>query len=90
MCLVLPSRVVALAGQRAEIELPDGQRTTVDVSVVPELAVGDYVLVDRGLALQVIDAAEAQAILAIYAEYGRLVTAADEAPVHWPTEPARG
>jgi hydrogenase expression/formation protein HypC len=79
MCLVLPSRVVAIAGPRAEIELPDGQRASVDVSLVPEVAVGDYVLVDRGLALRLVDAAEAETILAIYAEYGDLMTAEEEA-----------
>jgi hydrogenase expression/formation protein HypC len=89
MCLVLPSRVVALADRRAEIELPDGQRASVDVSVLPEVDVGDYVLVDRGLALRVIDAAEAETILAMYAEYSDLMTT-EEVPVGWAGEPARG
>jgi hydrogenase assembly chaperone HypC/HupF len=86
---VLPSRVVAVAGQRAEIELPDGQRASVDITIVPDVTVGDYVLVDRGLALRVIDAAEAETILAIYVEYGDLMTS-DEVPVDWASEPARG
>jgi hydrogenase assembly chaperone HypC/HupF len=90
MCLVLPSRIVALDGQRVEIELPDGQRASVDASVVPEVTVGDYVLVDRGLALQIIDAAEAAAILAIYAEYGDLMSGAEEVPVDRAGEPACG
>jgi hydrogenase assembly chaperone HypC/HupF len=70
MCLIVPSRVVALDGQRATIELPDGQHATVDASLVPEVGLGQYVLVDRGLVLEVIDPAEADAILAMYAEIG--------------------
>jgi hypothetical protein len=38
----------------------------------------------------VIDAAEAETILAIYAEYGDLMSEAEMPPLDWATEPARG
>jgi hydrogenase expression/formation protein HypC len=89
MCLVLPSRVLSVLDESAEIELPDGQHARVDVRLVPDVRVGEYVLVDRGLALRVIDAAEAEVILAMYAEMGDLMSEGQELP-EWATEPARG
>jgi hydrogenase expression/formation protein HypC len=72
MCLIVPSRVVRVVGEQAEIELPDGQRATVGLTLVPDVRVGDYVLVDRGLVLKTIDQAEAETILAMYAELAEL------------------
>jgi hydrogenase expression/formation protein HypC len=72
MCLIVPSRVVAVRQQEAEIELPSGQRARVDLTLAPEVRVGDYVLVDRGLVLRRIDQAEAETILAMYAELSEL------------------
>jgi hydrogenase expression/formation protein HypC len=68
MCLIVPSLVVAVRGDQAEIELPDGQRATVGLALAPDVQVGEYVLVDRGLVLKTIDQAEAETILAMYAE----------------------
>jgi hydrogenase assembly chaperone HypC/HupF len=72
MCLIVPSRVVAVRGEQAEIELPDGQRATVGLTLTPDVHVGEYVLVDRGQVLKTIDAAEAEIILAMYAELASL------------------
>ncbi len=77
MCLVLPSRVVALGDGRVEVELADGQRAMVSSELKPDLAVGDYVLVDRGLVIETIAADEAQAILQMYAEIGEMLDAED-------------
>lgn len=78
MCLVLPSRVVAFAGEsQVEVELADGQRATVSSELKPDLAVGDYVLVDRGLVIETIAAEEAEAILQMYAEIGTMLEAED-------------
>jgi hydrogenase assembly chaperone HypC/HupF len=81
MCLVMPSRVLSVSGQQAEIEMPNGVRARVDTTLTPELAVGAYVLVDRGLVLKVIEPAEAEAILAMYAELGDLAEEPEVDPV---------
>ena len=73
MCLILPSRVTALRGSVADVELADGQLTTVSTLVAPGVSVGQYVLVDRGFIIQAISADEAQAILALYDEMNLLV-----------------
>jgi hydrogenase expression/formation protein HypC len=68
MCLALPARVVALhEGSEALIEL-GGVRKTVSVALTPGVAVGDYVIVHVGHAIGVIDAAEAELTLALFAE----------------------
>jgi hydrogenase assembly chaperone HypC/HupF len=72
MCLIVPSRVVAVRAEQAEIELPDGQHATVSLALTPDVRAGDYVLVDRGVVLKRIDQAEAETILAMYAELAEL------------------
>jgi hydrogenase assembly chaperone HypC/HupF len=77
MCLVLPSRVVAVLDGEVEVELADGQRAVVNSELKPDLAVGDYVLVDRGLVIETIPEEDALAILQMYAEIGDMLDAED-------------
>ncbi|MCC6178729.1 MAG: HypC/HybG/HupF family hydrogenase formation chaperone [Chloroflexi bacterium] len=78
MCLVLPARVLAVNGAAADIELYGGMRATVSLAVCPDVEVGQYVLVDRGLVLEVIAPDEAEAILAMYEEIGQMQAVPDE------------
>ncbi len=78
MCLVLPARVVSVSGATAEVLL-HGQQQPVSASteLVPDLRPGDFALVDRGMILRVIEPAEAEAILSIYAEMDQLLEQED-------------
>ncbi len=68
MCLALPARVVArLDGEQAVVEL-DGVRKTISLALVPEAAVGDFVIVHVGHAIGLLDADEAAQTLALMAE----------------------
>jgi hydrogenase expression/formation protein HypC len=90
MCLVLPARVLGVEGQSAEVELYGGMRATASLILRPNAAVGDYVIVDRGMVLEVIEPAEAEALLAMYAEIGDLLAAEEDAMLpDWtrPSEP---
>jgi len=78
MCLVLPATVISVDGDHAEVEQHGGQRATVNCSLRPNIAPGDFVLVDRGLIIEVIEPAEAAAILEMYAEIGKLLDGVDE------------
>jgi hydrogenase assembly chaperone HypC/HupF len=80
MCLIVPSRVVGLTADGVEVELSDGQRALVNGALKPDLAVGDYVLVDRGLVVETLDADEAEAIINMYREIGQLLEAEDALP----------
>lgn len=50
MCLAVPVKVVALDGKMATVSA-DGALREVDVSLVEEVSLGDYVLVHAGFAL---------------------------------------
>ena len=69
MCLGVPGQIAELTpiqeGQLAEAKVRFGGLTrSVCVALVPEVRVGDYVLVHAGLALERIDAEDAERTLA--------------------------
>jgi len=53
-------------------------KKAVSLALVEDVAVGDYVIVHVGFALQKLDAAEAERTLALFAEMGAAVEALDE------------
>ena len=67
MCLAVPTRVLCVEGQQAEVEL-SGVRRRVSVALTPEVRVGDYVLIHAGFAINVLDEQEAQETLALFEE----------------------
>lgn len=70
MCLAIPALVVELLpADMARIEL-DGVRKEISLSLVEDVAVGDYVIVHVGYALQKLDPEEAAQTLALFAELG--------------------
>jgi hydrogenase expression/formation protein HypC len=76
MCQVLPSRVVAvLDASEVEVELADGQHVSASSILTPGLAIGDYVLVDRGMVIERLSAEEAQEIVEVYRQMAELLAA---------------
>lgn len=74
MCLALPARIVALHDDdQASIDL-GGVRKSVSVALTPGVAVGDYVIVHVGHAIGVVDPAEAERSLALFAELAQAAT----------------
>ncbi len=67
MCLAVPTRVLSVTDQQAEVELA-GVRRQVSVALTPEVRVGDYVLIHAGFAINVLDEQEAQETLALFEE----------------------
>ena len=67
MCLALPARVVErLEGEQALVDL-GGVRKPVSLAMVPQAVVGDYVIVHVGFAIGMVDPAEAERTLAMFA-----------------------
>jgi hydrogenase expression/formation protein HypC len=62
MCLAIPMRIVEIDGFRAVAEV-DGVRREARLDLLPEVAVGDYVLVHAGLAIAAVDPADAEETL---------------------------
>lgn len=58
MCLAIPGKVVSITGAVAEIDM-DGTFTKADLSMVPKVKVGDYVIVHAGFVVQIYDEREA-------------------------------
>ena len=70
MCLAIPTCVEELiAGDSAIVNL-GGVRKEISLALVEDVAVGDYVIVHVGFALQKLDPEEAAQTLALFAEIG--------------------
>lgn len=70
MCLAMPTRVVELRdGDMAVVDL-DGVRKEISLALVEDIAVGDYVILHAGYALQKLDIEEAEQTLALFRELG--------------------
>lgn len=67
MCLAVPARVVALPSVGVGVVELDGVRREVSLELVPEVEVGDYVVVHVGYALSRLDVEQAEATLAAFA-----------------------
>jgi len=68
MCLAIPSKVVAINDKMATIDV-SGVRRDISLLLLPEeAAIGDYVLVHAGFAIQRIDPAAAEDALKLIEE----------------------
>ena len=65
MCQAIPRRVLQVHGERVQVDC-DGQPTWVHAVAVPDLEVGEYVVVYAGQALERMEQAEAEELLAFY------------------------
>ncbi|MBF6648906.1 MULTISPECIES: HypC/HybG/HupF family hydrogenase formation chaperone [unclassified Methylobacter] len=71
MCLALPAQIIALDPvTNIATASVDNVRVEVSLALVDDVAVGDYVLVHVGYALNKIDEDEALKTLALFAEAG--------------------
>jgi hydrogenase expression/formation protein HypC len=75
MCLAIPAQVVELReGDNAVVDLA-GVRKEISLSLVEDVAVGDYVIVHVGYALNKLDPEEAERTLALFAQIEAPATA---------------
>jgi len=75
MCLALPAEIVALSNDNdtATVSL-EGVKKEISLALVEDVAVGDFVLIHVGYALNKISPQEAEKTLALMAEAGVLET----------------
>ncbi|MCA1939128.1 MAG: HypC/HybG/HupF family hydrogenase formation chaperone [Dechloromonas sp.] len=82
MCLAIPAQVVELRdGDNAVVDLA-GVRKEISLSLVEGVAVGDYVIVHVGFALNKLDPEEAEQTLKLFAEMGQLTVDGDGLTLH--------
>lgn len=67
MCLAIPVRVIEIRDSTATVEMA-GNRTTADLLLLPNVQIGDYVLVHAGMAIQKFDEDEALKTLELFRE----------------------
>lgn len=77
MCQAIPRPVLHVSGDRAEV-LYDGVPTWVTVHGIPDLAVGEYVVVYAGNALERLAAADAEEMLAFLSGLEQMLAEAVE------------
>jgi hydrogenase expression/formation protein HypC len=58
MCLAVPARIISISENIAVVESL-GVSKEIDITLVPEVKTGDYVIVHAGFAIQLIDEKEA-------------------------------
>ena len=58
MCLAVPAKVITIKDNIATAEL-EGVRVEASLAMLPDVMVGDYILIHAGYALQCIDEQEA-------------------------------
>ncbi len=74
MCLAVPAQIVEITDQEHAIVVMGGVRKAISTALLDAFAVGDYVIVHVGYALNRLDPEEAAATLQLFAE---LAAAAD-------------
>ena len=84
MCLAVPGRIVAISGEDPDLRTGrvnfGGIIKEVSLACVPEAKPGDYVLVHVGMALSIVDEAEAQEVFTYLQAMGELAELAPTPP----------
>jgi hydrogenase expression/formation protein HypC len=76
MCLALPARVVELRSDDLGVIDLGGVRKEISLALLENVAVGDYVIVHVGYALQKLDPDEAEKTLELFAGFDAGMSAA--------------
>lgn len=72
MCLAIPALIEELTTPGNAIVNLSGVRKEISLALINDAAVGDYVIVHVGYALQKLDPEEAQRTLEMFAEMGQI------------------
>jgi len=64
LCLAVPGRIISLEGTGATVDL-SGNTIEVDVSLIEDPSVGDWVIVHAGFALERVDEEAARETIAL-------------------------
>jgi hydrogenase expression/formation protein HypC len=67
MCLAIPMRVTAIVNNRATVEV-GGAEYSANLDLLDDVAIGDYLIIHAGFAIEKLDEAAAQESLAIWRE----------------------
>ncbi|MEA4901111.1 HypC/HybG/HupF family hydrogenase formation chaperone [Desulfitobacterium sp.] len=54
MCLAIPAKVISMDGSIAKVDMMGNERI-VSIDLVPEVQIGEFVLIHAGFAIEIID-----------------------------------
>jgi len=74
MCLAVPMKLTELREEGTGVAELDGNRHEVDLSLVAEPRLGDYLIVHAGFAIEKLDRREADERLALFEELAAMQT----------------
>jgi hydrogenase expression/formation protein HypC len=67
MCLAVPGRIISVQDDTARVDV-NGVMTDVNITLLDEVSVGDYVIVHAGFAIQRYDRQDAEDTLKLFKE----------------------
>jgi len=68
MCLAIPAKIIRINKNKAEVKSM-GVSKEIDISLVPSVSVGDFVIVHAGFAIQILNKEDVLAINSYWKEY---------------------
>lgn len=67
MCLAIPARIITVEGKTATVDF-GGVTRPISIALIENVAIGDYVIVHTGYAIQKMDREEAEKTLELWRE----------------------
>jgi hydrogenase expression/formation protein HypC len=77
VCLAIPARVTQIEGNKARVDMA-GNTRKVDLTLLPDVAVGEFVLVHAGFAIGTYDEETAEQALRDLEEAARLLSESEQ------------
>ncbi|MFA5015322.1 MAG: HypC/HybG/HupF family hydrogenase formation chaperone [Actinomycetota bacterium] len=68
MCLAIPAKIIKI-NKRTAVAETLGVKKEVDISLVPAVRIGDFVIIHAGFAIQIIEKEDAVSIQNYWKEY---------------------
>ena len=65
MCLAIPGKIISIKYNVADVDF-GGIRRKVGIDLLPDVKIGDYIIVHAGFAIQILDADDAKERLDIF------------------------
>lgn len=79
MCLAVPMKLTSITGPGKGVSVLEGAQYEVDLSLVPDVQVGEYLIVHAGFAIEKLDQAEADERLKLFAGMAEMYAEQDNA-----------
>ena len=76
MCLAFPGKIISINNQQATADF-DGVQKKVSIALVPDVKIGDYVIIHAGFAIQQLTKEDAWEVLKEYEKGRKIIQNAD-------------